>query len=339
MEIIMTKLHLDLGSRGYDISVGSGLIKKAGEIFNLKRRVLIITDSGVPTDYARTILDLCEDGRILTLPEGEETKSIDNLSRIFSEMVDFGMTRTDCVVAVGGGVVGDISGFAAASFMRGIDFYNIPTTLLSQVDSSIGGKCAINFSGVKNIIGAFYQPRGVIIDPALLGTLPKRQISNGMSEAVKMALSFDKELFELIEKNEILEDILEQIIIGSLKIKKAVVEGDERESGIRKALNLGHTLGHGIESLEMGRLYHGECVAIGMMAVCSEEVSARLYPVLKRLSLPTEYDGDLSAALELISHDKKCDGESVSAVFVDEIGSFRIEKMKVEDFCSIVSKK
>ena len=329
----MTKIHLDLGIRGYDINIGAKLIERASEIFNLERRVLIITDSGVPEEYAKVVADKAKEARILTLPEGEETKSMESLSKIYTQMLDFGMTRTDCVVAVGGGVMGDLAGFAAASFMRGIDFYNIPSTLLSQVDSSIGGKVAINFGGVKNIVGAFYQPKGVIIDPSLLRTLDKRQLSNGMAEAVKMALSFDKELFELMEKEEITEEILEQIIIGSLKIKKRVVESDERESGVRKVLNLGHTLGHGIESVEMGRLYHGECVAIGMTKVCSDRVLERLLPLLQKLGLPTEYDGDLKAATMLISHDKKCDGGFVSAIFVDEVGSYRIEKMGVEEFC------
>ena len=329
----MTKIHLDLGIRGYDINIGAKLIDRASEIFNLERRVLIITDSGVPEEYAKTVAGLSKEARILTLPEGEETKSMESLSKIYTQMLDFGMTRTDCVVAVGGGVMGDLAGFAAASFMRGIDFYNIPSTLLSQVDSSIGGKVAINFGGIKNIVGAFYQPKGVIIDPSLLRTLDKRQLSNGMAEAVKMALSFDKELFELMEKEEITEEILEQIIIGSLKIKKRVVESDEHESGVRKVLNLGHTLGHGIESVEMGRLYHGECVAIGMTKVCSDRVLERLLPLLKKLGLPTEYDGDLKAATMLISHDKKCDGGFVSAIFVDEVGSYRIEKMGVEEFC------
>ena len=221
--------------------------------------------------------------------------------------------------------------------MRGVDFYNIPTTLLSQVDSSIGGKVAINFGGVKNIVGAFYQPSGVIVDPRLLRTLDKRQIANGMAEAVKMALCFDEKLFELIENNEISEDILEQIIIGSLKIKKDVVECDEREGGVRKVLNLGHTLGHGIEALEMGRLYHGECVAIGMTRVCSDEVLRRLSPLLNKLGLPVEYSGDISEVTALISHDKKCDGGLISAIFVDKIGSYRIEKIGVEDFCRRVN--
>ena len=280
----MTKLHLDLGSHGYDIHIGRGLIQRVGEIFNLNRRVLILTDSGVPKEYAEIVKSACREATILTMPEGEGSKSIDGFSKVLSAMVDFGMTRTDCLVAVGGGVMGDLGGFSAASYMRGIDFYNIPTTLLSQVDSSIGGKTAINLGGVKNIVGAFYQPKGVVVDPDLLSTLPERHVANGMAEVIKMAVSFDAELFGKIENGA---DILE-VIEGSLKIKKMVVENDERESGVRRVLNLGHTLGHAIEATD-GSLYHGECVAIGMMAVCSDEVKARLVPLLKKCGLPTEY--------------------------------------------------
>lgn len=332
----MTTVHLDLGKRGYDINIGRGLLSRAGEVFNLNRRVLIVTDSGVPSEYAETVRMVCKDARIITLPEGEATKSIDSFATLLNAMLSFGMTRTDCVVAVGGGVVGDLSGFAAASFMRGIDFYNIPTTLLSQVDSSIGGKTAINLSGVKNIVGAFYQPKGVICDLDTLRTLPERQISNGLAEAIKMSLTSDEELFSLFEEKEITEDILEKIVTHSINIKRRVVEADEHEGGVRRILNFGHTVGHGIEAAEGGEMYHGECVALGMTAVSSEAVRERLIPVIRKVGLPTRYGGDLKKALSFIDHDKKCDGDMISVVYVDEIGSYRIEKISVDDFISHV---
>ena len=335
----MTKIHLNLGERGYDINIERGLLSKANQLFNLNRKVFIVTDSGVPKEYAETVKSQCNDAKILTIAEGEGSKSINGFSLLCNEMLDFEMTRGDCVVAVGGGVVGDLAGFAAASFMRGIDFYNIPTTLLSQVDSSIGGKTAINLGGVKNIVGAFYQPKGVIIDPDVLKTLPQRQISNGLAESIKMALTSDKELFELIEAKGMTEDILEEIITRSVKIKKAVVEADEREGGVRKILNLGHTLGHGIEAVAGGDLYHGECVSIGMMTVCSEKVKARLIPLLKKVNLPTEFCGDIDRAIDLIVHDKKNDKNKLSVIFVDEIGSYRIEKMDTRDFCAMIRKE
>ncbi len=333
----MEILNMSLGERSYDITVGHALISKADKLFNLNRKVLIVTDSGVPGEYSKTVALCAKEAKIITVPMGEGAKSLECYSMILSEMISWGMTRSDCAVAVGGGVIGDLTGFAAASYMRGIDFYNIPTTLLSQVDSSIGGKVAINFDGVKNIVGAFYQPRGVLIDTDVLKTLPKRQIANGLAESIKMSLTSDAELFRLFEESESIEKNTEDIIIRSLKIKKAVVENDERESGLRKILNFGHTFGHAIEAEEeMKGLYHGECVALGMLVASSPEVKARLIPVLSRLGLPTEYRGDVEMALSFISHDKKCEGENLSAVFVDTPGSYRLEKMSVEDFSNLV---
>ena len=335
----MTTLKVNLAERGYDINIGRGLIDKAGELFDLNRRVFIITDSGVPSEYAERVLSSCKDGKIITVNQGEGSKSAECYIHLLEKMVEIGMTRGDCIVAVGGGVVGDLAGFVSASYMRGIDFYNIPTTLLSQVDSSIGGKTAINLAGVKNIVGAFYQPKGVIIDPDLLKTLPKRQINNGLAEAIKMSLTADEGLFNLIDEGNTEENI-EEIIIRSIKIKRWVVEADEREGGIRKILNFGHTLGHAIEAQEeMSGLYHGECVAIGMIPVCSERVRERLISLLERVGLPTNYEGNLEDALKFISHDKKCDGSKISVIFVDLIGSYRIEKMDTEEFCEIVRKE
>ena len=333
----MTTLHMNLGERGYDIHIGRGLIDKAGELFNLKRRTFIVTDSGVPKEYAERVAACAEVAKIVTVPEGEGSKSLEVYGRLLAEMAEFGLTRTDCAVAVGGGVVGDLTGFLAASYMRGIDFYNLPTTVLSQVDSSIGGKTAINLSGIKNIVGAFHQPRGVIVDIDTLKTLPKRQVANGLAEALKMSLTSDSELFSLFESEEISDSNIERVITSALKIKKAVVEEDECESGIRKILNFGHTFGHAVEAEEeMHGFYHGECVAIGMLPVCSPEVRARLVPVLKRLSLPYSYAGNIERALGFISHDKKCDGDKISIVLVNKIGSYEIKKMTVSEFAEMV---
>ena len=327
-------VNLPLGS--YDITIEKGVLKKAGSLLNLDRKVLIVTDSGVPAEYAKTVAAQCRSPYIATVPEGEESKSLEIFEELCEAMLENGFTRSDCVVAIGGGVVGDLAGFTAASYMRGIDFYNIPTTLLSQVDSSIGGKTAINLGGVKNIVGAFYQPKGVIIDPDLLKTLPQRQITNGLAEAIKMSLTSDEYLFKLISLGDT-EKNIEEIIIRSLKIKKSVVEEDEREGGLRRILNFGHTFGHAVEAQEeMSGLYHGECVAIGMIPVCSDEVRERLIPVLEKVGLPTKYDGNLDDALKFISHDKKCDGKKISVVFVDKIGSYRIEKMDTDAFCDLV---
>ncbi len=333
----MNTLHINLGERGYDIQIGHGLLGCANEFWNLKRKVFIVTDTGVPSEYAKTLATLADEAKIVTVPEGEGSKSLETFSHLMGEMISFGLTRTDCAVAVGGGVVGDLTGFLAASYMRGIDFYNAPTTLLSQVDSSIGGKTALNAGGVKNIVGAFYQPKGVIVDLDTLKTLPQRQLSNGLAEAVKMSLTSDAELFSLFEKTTLEELDLLTVVTRSLMIKKRVVEEDERETGLRKILNFGHTLGHAVEAKEeMHGIYHGECVAIGMTAVCAPRVRERLLPVLRALSLPTVYEGDLDAALSYIKHDKKCEGRKISVVLCNEVGSFVIEKMSTDEFASLV---
>ncbi len=315
----------------YEIVIENNCLKKAGEYLNLNRKVLIVTDTGVPQDYAKTVASFCKEPIIKTVPQGEGSKSLKVFEELQVSLMENNFSRCDCVVAVGGGVVGDLSGFAAACYMRGIDFYNIPTTVLSQVDSSIGGKTAINLGKIKNIVGAFYPPKKVLIDVNLLKTLPARQVSNGLAEAVKMALTSDRELFEIFE-NENIENNIEKIIEKSLRIKKSVVEEDEKEKGLRKILNFGHTIGHGIESFEnLSTLYHGECVALGMLPMCSNEVRSRLVSVLKKLNLPTECSIDSKKVLEAITHDKKTKGSLVTIVTVEKIGEFNLADIPISD--------
>ncbi len=336
----MITVKMNLSDRGYDIVVGKGLLDEVNKYFNLERKVFIVTDSGVPSEYALAVKGGCDDRMIFTVESGEGSKSITTLASLLNEMSLFGMGRTDAVVAVGGGVVGDLAGFAAAIYMRGVDFYNIPTTVLSQVDSSIGGKTAINLGGIKNNVGAFHQPKGVLIDTDTIATLPPRQISAGLAEAVKMAVTSDKELFEMLEKmtyDEIIENI-DKVIVRSLNVKKSVVEEDERETGLRRILNFGHTYGHAIEAKEeLGGLYHGECVAIGMIPMCEEKVASRVKSVLKKLSLPTEYEGDVQSILDLIGHDKKRAGDKISVILSEEIGSFEIKKMTVLEIGELIN--
>ena len=314
-------------------------MERAGELLQLDRKVLVVTDSGVPAQYAEKVAVRAKEGHIVTIEQGEKSKGIKTFELLLSKLVEYGFTRTDCVVAVGGGVVGDLSGFAAACFMRGIDFYNIPTTVLSQVDSSIGGKTAIDFMQYKNIVGAFWPPAAVIIDPETLATLPPRQISNGLAESVKMALTFDSGLFELLEREEI-PDHIDEIIYRSILLKKAVVEEDETEKGLRKVLNFGHTIAHAIESEKaMEDYYHGECVAVGMIPMCSDKVKARLVPVLNKLSLPTSVPCDIDIITEAVRHDKKASGESITFIWVEEPGTFEMKKSSFDEFDNLVKEK
>ena len=311
----------------YNIVLQRGALNAVREHLNLNRRVLVVTDSGVPEVYSKTVAAQCKEPYIVTIPQGEESKCFNNFKMLLSKMVEYGFTRSDCVVAVGGGVVGDLAGFVAASFMRGVDFYNIPTTVLSQGDSSVGGKVAIDFDGYKNIVGAFYPPKAVIIDSETLRTLPDRQISNGLAESVKMSLTSDSSLFELFETEDIMPNI-DRIIESSLKIKRYVVETDEKEGGLRKILNFGHTLAHAIESEnEMQNLYHGECVALGMLPMCSKEVRERLIKVLKKLNLPTSVEYDTAKIIDAMRHDKKMAGDEITVIYVPEVGSFEMRKM------------
>lgn len=329
-----TKLNVSLGERSYPIYIGKDLLSHASEYLNLSRRVLIVTDDGVPASYAQKIASLSLHPVLVTLKAGETSKSFSSLEKLSETMLKEGFTRGDCVVAVGGGVVGDLSGFAASIFMRGIDFYNVPTTLLSQVDSSVGGKTAVNLGGIKNPVGTFYQPRAVLIDVDVLKTLPHRHIAAGLAEALKMAATFDETLFSLFEKEDPLSR-LSEIITASVKLKRDVVEKDEKESSLRRVLNFGHTVGHGIESVlgiearETG-LYHGECVALGMLPMCAQSVKERLIPVLKKLSLPTEISVDASLVTQAVTHDKKAEKAIVNAIFVDKIGAWREEKISFE---------
>jgi len=326
-------LRMELGDRSYDIVVERGCLQKAGQLLDLARKVCIITDEGVPAQYAKTLAAQCKDPVIVTVDAGEETKTMDTVTKICRVLLERGFSRKDCVAAVGGGMVGDLAGFAAAAFMRGIDFYNLPTTLLSQVDSSIGGKTGVNLDGVKNIVGAFWQPKGVLIDPDTLSTLSPRLYAEGMAEAVKMALTSDAVLFEKLEQGHL---PVEQVLEGALAIKKSVVEQDERESGLRKLLNFGHTIGHGVESAARGSLYHGECVALGMVPMCGREVRARLIPLLERLGLPTACDLDKEAVWQAMQHDKKSSSSGFSAVFVEKPGQGFVKQVSFAEMKAIL---
>lgn len=328
---------MDFDERSYDITVSRGAIKHASELFVLDRRVLVVTDDGVPAQYSKAIADAAGEPHILTIRHGEASKCPERYLEILKFMLACGFDRHDCVVAVGGGVVGDLAGFAAATYMRGIDLYNIPTTLLSQVDSSVGGKTAIDFLGYKNVVGAFWQPKGVIVDPDVLESLDARQFACGMSEIIKMFATSDGKMFGRLEdKTQCIP--VEEIITAALRIKMNVVEQDEHEAGLRRVLNFGHTIGHAIESISADEPYpllHGECVALGMLAITEGEVRRRLMHLLHRYDLPTAFRCDESRFREVLLHDKKAQSGDITVVLVDEIGSF---SLKTETVDSIIAR-
>lgn len=324
-----SSISLNLKENSYNVFFKPGLLQNVSDFLNLNRRVLIVTDDGVPFSYAQTLASQCKLPVIFTIQHGENNKNLSTVQSLINEMLKNHFTRKDCVVAVGGGIVGDLAGFTAASYMRGIDFYNIPTTVLSCVDSSVGGKTGVNFENVKNIVGAFWQPKCVLIDTDLLKSLPERQISNGLAEALKMSITFDEDLFNLFENENPFEHI-EKIIYRSIQLKAKVVEKDEKESGLRKVLNFGHTIGHGIESTCLdGTLLHGECVGLGMIPMVSSEIRPRVIKCLKKLNLPCSYNFNTDKVIEAISHDKKSSENSISTVFCPEIGKFELRDLSI----------
>lgn len=315
------KLHVDLKENGYDILMEHGILYHLNDYIDLNRKVMIITDRGVPQEYAQVVQKQCQQGVIHVIEQGEDSKSLAVFQQIQEHLLSHKFSRKDCVIALGGGVVGDLSGFVAASYMRGIDFIQIPTTTLSQIDSSIGGKVAINLREVKNIVGAFYQPKAVIIDPETLKTLPKRHYINGLVEALKAGLIYDASLFSLFEHGDIEKD-LDTIIEKALMVKKDVVEKDEKEMSLRKILNFGHTIGHAIESYyHLSEYLHGECVALGMLYFLDDEaLKQRVCKVYERLHLRTHVDFDPEAVYELLCNDKKANQDHVTIVHVREAG-------------------
>lgn len=336
---LMTELKINLNEKSYSVFVGKNLLVNAGEYFNLNRKTLVVTDEGVPSEYAQTICDNCKEYKKVVIPSGEKSKSFETLQFILNEMCSFNMDRKDCAVAVGGGVVGDLVGFASSIYMRGIDFYNVPTTLLSQVDSSIGGKTAINFNGIKNVVGSFYQPKAVLIDTEVLKTLSNRLLSNGLVESIKMALTCDKSFFELFENLtfEQIKENLEQIIIKSLNIKKHIVEKDEKESNLRRVLNFGHTFGHGVETLtEKYGALHGECVALGTLPMCSSGVREKLVSIYKKINVSTMLNCNVIDALKPVILDKKVEGDIINAIYVENVGDFEIKRFSFDEFSSII---
>ena len=326
-------LQFHSGSTAYPIHIGQGILSHAGGVFALDRKVLIITDNGVPPQYAQAVLSCCPQGSIFTIEEGESHKSLACVEGILNDLLSKGFTRSDAIVAVGGGMVGDVAGFAAACYQRGIDWYNVPTTLLSQADSCVGGKTGVNLGGVKNAVGAFHQPKGVLVDTDTLATLSPRLLSEGMAEVIKMAATSDADLFRMIENGGY---SLPELVSRAILIKVDVVLRDPKEKGERAVLNFGHTVGHAIEAAGKGEFYHGEAVAAGMMYFSTGEAKTRIEALLRRYNLPVSDPFPADTLMRFASSDKKKSAGGFKTVWVDRIGSYSFRQLSEDDLRSVI---
>jgi len=336
----MINLNVELGARSYPIMIGSGLLQKPSllEPYLLGRDVLVISNDLVAPLYMEPLLKMLAGSKVrqLLLPDGETAKTPATLMTIYDALVQYRLGRDCVLIALGGGVVGDIAGFAAATWQRGVDFIQVPTTLLAQVDSSVGGKTAVNHPGGKNLIGAFHQPLCVLSDTDTLNTLPDRELKAGLAEVVKYGLIADAELFVWLENEHARllgrdAECLQHVVRRSCEIKAQIVAGDERERGQRAILNLGHTFGHAIERcLGYGKWLHGEAVAAGMcMAAAfsqrigwlSEADVQRTRELFTRLGLPVDppyvEPAEFLAAMTL---DKKVQAGEIRLVLLKSIG-------------------
>jgi len=340
-------VEVNLGSRSYRIVIASGALQSVGERLRelrLGSRAALVSDAAIMRLYGKTVLGSLEAAGFhvttIDVPVGESAKTFDVARHCWDRLLTAGLDRTSTVLALGGGAVGDVAGFAAATYMRGINFVQLPTTVLAQVDASIGGKTAIDHPLGKNMIGAFHQPRLVVVDPAVVRTLPEREFRSGLAEIVKHGIVLDADYFGELER-ELASlaardlDVLERIIAGSCRLKASVIERDEREAELRHVLNYGHTIGHALEASTGYTLYaHGEAVSLGMVAesrlarrlgIASHETTARQQRVLEALGLPVRAPSiDVESVLSAMTRDKKAKDGQVPFVLAPRIGAFQI---------------
>ena len=338
----MKKVKVELGSNSYEVRIGAGLLARIGPWLHeqgFSGRAVIITDTTVKGLYGEALgRSLTGTGfRVTTLevPPGEEQKSLETAGRLYRELSGAYAERTTPVLALGGGVVGDLAGFVAATYMRGVPLVQLPTTLLAQVDSSLGGKTAVDHGQLKNTIGVFYQPRLVVADTDTLRTLPSVELSNGLVEVIKSAAIRNRDFFNFLDINmerarSLDKKVLEEIVLETARIKTEIVGKDEKEQGLRGILNYGHTVGHAVEAVSDFRLKHGQAVAIGMVAAAGishkmglldkSDVS-RLTDVIKKAGLPTAMpDLDIKDVLQAMKHDKKVQRDKIRFVLLKAIG-------------------
>jgi len=343
----MKEIIVGLGSRSYAIRIGAGMLAGVGSDLRQRKigkRYVLVADDLVAGIYGETLAaSLKETGlsvELLTFPHGEESKNMDTVAKLASGLARLGVDRTDALIALGGGVTGDITGFLAAVYMRGIPFVQVPTTLLAQVDSSVGGKTGVDIPEGKNLVGAFYQPLGVYIDSEVLLSLPKVEMLNGLAEVIKYGVIRDRDFFAVLEerRQSILAvdlPVMEEVVARCCEIKAAVVAADEREADLRRILNYGHTIGHAVEAASGYRLDHGLAVAIGMASVnrlavreglLAEEEAERIRKLLVDYGLPvTIPEGyDRQKIKAFLQADKKTVGGRVFFVLPLRIGEVKI---------------
>lgn len=356
MPSTIEQVHVDLGPRSYDIDIGTGNLAQLADRLRCTTdlsQAVVIADSNVIDPHAHACVESLEEGGIkhtlINIAPGEKSKSIEEASRLWNEMLACGTDRKSVVIAIGGGVIGDLAGFMAATYARGLPFFQVPTTLLADVDSSVGGKVGINLPGAKNMVGAFWQPLGVLIDTATLTTLPDREYRSGLAEVVKYGVILDAEFLIYLEDhieaiNERDDTVLRTVIARCCRLKADVVEQDERETtGIRAALNYGHTYAHAFETLcGYGELLHGEAVSIGMLCASrlaerlgriTEEDTARQSRLLEALHLPTTPPQlDESEVLAVMKRDKKVTSGRLRFILPTKMGHVElVDGVSAED--------
>lgn len=329
----MIRLEVNTNQK-YDILLGHNIISNLKDYVDKNKQILIIMDDNIPVRYMESIKNSLDNNIYsFVIRHGENNKSFSNYQNILNYLLDLNFTRDDMIINLGGGVVSDLGGFIASTYKRGIKYINIPTTTLSMVDSSIGGKVAINYSGYKNVIGSFYEPYLVIIDIELLKTLDERNYYNGLVEALKMSLLDSKDFFELFKD---LHQNLDDIIYKSLMFKKRIIEEDEKDLGIRRILNFGHTLGHAIEAKYINKIYHGEAVGYGMLPFIDNlNLRSQVQTILQKMNINID-EARYHDLKEYIKQDKKNNFEKdklyVNVIKLKDIGNPYIEKIDIEQF-------
>ena len=358
----MHTISVNLPTNSYNILISSGSLDRLGnemKQLNLGKKVLLVSNPEIFNHYGQTCIKSLEDAGFETythlIPAGETYKTLQSIARVYDTALKHHLERSSTLVALGGGVIGDMTGFAAATWLRGVNFVQVPTSLLAMVDASVGGKTGVNHPQGKNLIGAFYQPKLVLIDPSVLKTLPVREFRAGMAEVIKYGIIWDADLFTKLEQAEgidsfavINQELLETILVRSARAKAEVVSQDEKEAGLRAILNYGHTIGHAVESLtNYQKFVHGEAVAIGMaaagkiatfMKLWTESEANRQDRLIAKTKLPTKIpaDLDINAIIETLKSDKKVKAGKVRFILPTQIGEVIITDKVTDEIVKTV---